>query len=255
MINYLENNDIVIIDDSIDDIKILSTLVADHGNVRFGLNAADALHLINEYTPEILLLDVELPDMDGISVLKELKKLKLIHKFPVLLSTLHHDPLVENQAYALGASGIIRKPVTPETVKFKVETALNHFEKMPTLLDRKIPVLLISEEIIHSTKIAHDLAAVNIDIVLSRNLDQASKLLSFTHFEAIIIDDRLSDFTDISSCQQITDFNINECQLILLTDSINEQREIAFIHKANCELVYRSLIINLLKARFAHQLM
>lgn len=108
----------------VDDSAFIRTLLSDYlkGDKRFELvgaarNGAVALDLILTRQPDIVILDLIMPDMDGIGLLQELKVRGL--KIPVIVfsSQAKEDADVTAQAFALGALDIVLKPDSPASVR------------------------------------------------------------------------------------------------------------------------------------------
>ncbi len=75
-----------------------------------------------------ILLDVMMPGMNGIEVLKKMKELKLLDKIPVFLITSDNSVGVMKEAYELGVMDVIRKPVIPYMVVRRVQSVVELFE-------------------------------------------------------------------------------------------------------------------------------
>ena len=114
----------------IDDDKDLLNLFATHLNVSDDLKVLIAedestgLQLANENSPNIILLDWKMPDMDGLKVSETLKGEKNTSKIPVLMLTAKGMMGDVEQALSLGASDYITKPVHLGVLSHKVKKAL-----------------------------------------------------------------------------------------------------------------------------------
>ena len=83
-----------------------------------GKDAYDYLHRINAYsddsdvhTPIMILLDLNMPGMDGRELLREMKKDDSLRRIPTIVLTTSNDPMDVDQCYLIGASTYIQKPV------------------------------------------------------------------------------------------------------------------------------------------------
>ncbi len=111
----------------------------DHAVVRAGLRAllqdtpqleliaeasggVEALELVKKLQPEILVLDLSMPDMDGISVTRQLKELHLITR--VLILTVHEDEALLKEAIQAGASGYILKQAAESELVSAIQVIL-----------------------------------------------------------------------------------------------------------------------------------
>lgn len=90
-------------------LRALSGLVAADG-VRVARDGVEALEVLRTTTPRLLLLDIKLPRLDGLQVLKVLKADERTRAIPVVVLTSSREPGDIEQAYRLGANSYIVKP-------------------------------------------------------------------------------------------------------------------------------------------------
>ena len=69
----------------------------------------EAVRIAADLSPEVVLLDLELPDMDGLTVLRQLKE--ITPALPVLVVTMHDDPALVRRAVRAGAAGYVLKGI------------------------------------------------------------------------------------------------------------------------------------------------
>jgi two-component system, cell cycle response regulator DivK len=86
--------------------------------------AAQARTLIARTIPDLVLMDIQLPDADGLEFTKELKADPATADIPVIALTAHAMPLHERAARAAGCVGFIAKPWTPEALSRDVRAIL-----------------------------------------------------------------------------------------------------------------------------------
>lgn len=75
-----------------------------------------ALKILGDETVEIIVTDVNMPNMDGIELIRELRKVKNAMYTPILVITTEGGDKVKNQGREAGANGWITKPFKPETL-------------------------------------------------------------------------------------------------------------------------------------------
>ncbi|MBW2466710.1 MAG: sigma 54-interacting transcriptional regulator, partial [Deltaproteobacteria bacterium] len=111
---------ILIVDDDLSNIKILQHILEDSYRLIVATNGADALKLVSRKTPDMILLDIIMPEMDGFEVCRRLKKNKKHKNIPVLFITSKSD--VEDEALGLkvGAVDYITKPINPPVVLARI---------------------------------------------------------------------------------------------------------------------------------------
>lgn len=76
-------------------------------------NGREALSLLKEEDTDLLLTDLNMPVMDGATLLKWVKSSPKLHDLPVLVVTSAGNPAKEQELTALGAFGVLNKPVSP----------------------------------------------------------------------------------------------------------------------------------------------
>ncbi len=117
---------ILIIDDVTDNIDMLVHALDGIAEVRFALSGSKGLQRIREQAPDLVLLDVMMPDMNGYEVFAELQASALTASIPVIFVTAKNDPLSETSALNAGAVDFIHKPINPTVVKARVKMHLSH---------------------------------------------------------------------------------------------------------------------------------
>ncbi|UWZ82929.1 response regulator [Occallatibacter riparius] len=83
-------------------------------------NGAEGLEILRSSTVDLILSDINMPAMDGLEFLRQIKDQKLAQGVPVVMITTESSEEHVKQAIAAGARGYIRKPFTPEQVKERV---------------------------------------------------------------------------------------------------------------------------------------
>ncbi len=116
---------VLVVDDAPANLAILSEILKSTYQVRAAKSGALALKIAHApRPPDIILLDVEMPEMDGYEVCEKLKADETTRSIPVLFVTGHTQPEQEARGLALGAVGYISKPVEPAVVLAKMAQAL-----------------------------------------------------------------------------------------------------------------------------------
>jgi diguanylate cyclase (GGDEF)-like protein len=115
---------ILIIDDMASNIRVLSHILHDQAEIFFATSGSAGIVLAREKAPDLILLDVEMPNMDGYEVCQLLKADPVLAQSPVIFVTGHTR--VQNEIRALEAGGVdfISKPLNPPVVLARVKTHL-----------------------------------------------------------------------------------------------------------------------------------
>lgn len=113
---------ILVIDDSKFSQQMLSMFLGKEYEIISATNGALGLQLARMHVPSLILLDLEMPSMDGFGVLRELKKDIKTRDVPVIMITGATQNGAEEEALFLGAVDFIRKPFSEAVVKARVRT-------------------------------------------------------------------------------------------------------------------------------------
>ncbi|MFO0590011.1 MAG: response regulator [Polyangiaceae bacterium] len=116
---------LLIVDDDATNLAVLSSTLRPHYRVRAAKDGASALRAAaSEPAPDLLLLDVMMPEMDGFDVLARLRADPKTAPIPVIFVTALGDDADEERGLALGAVDFITKPIRPAVVLARVRTHL-----------------------------------------------------------------------------------------------------------------------------------
>ncbi len=114
---------VLVVDDDEDVLTIAEMLLTDAGyEVMLADNGKDALRIITLTRPDLLLLDTEMPEMDGYAVCAKLQQNEDLSYLPVLLLGSPRAPAERQRAVALGAVDVLTKPFHKDTLLEKVAT-------------------------------------------------------------------------------------------------------------------------------------
>ncbi|MFZ3127785.1 MAG: two-component system response regulator [Rhodoferax sp.] len=115
---------IMVVDDTPDNLALMSVLLRDHYNVRVANSGERALKLVESHPPDLILLDVMMPGMNGYEVCQRLKAAEGTRDIPVIFLTAKAEMEDEKKGLELGAVDYITKPVSPPIVMARVKTHL-----------------------------------------------------------------------------------------------------------------------------------
>tara|TARA_R110001583_G_scaffold38455_3_gene124289 strand:+ start:1656 stop:2639 length:984 start_codon:yes stop_codon:yes gene_type:complete len=116
---------VLIVDDEPVNLKVLNNILKDTYKLIFAKNGFEALRLVEQDKPDLILLDVMMPDMTGYEVCESLKANALFKSIPIIFVTALSDAVDEAKGLNIGAVDYISKPVTPAVVKARVKTHLS----------------------------------------------------------------------------------------------------------------------------------
>ncbi len=128
---------ILIVDDTPENIDVLKGLIKREYKVRVALNGEDALKLVrSDNPPDLILLDIMMPGMDGYEVCRRLKNNNSTKEIPVIFITAKGDYKDEKMGLEIGAVDYITKPFNPAIVVARVKTHLSLADALKKLAEQ-----------------------------------------------------------------------------------------------------------------------
>ncbi|MBF0225619.1 MAG: diguanylate cyclase [Desulfobacterales bacterium] len=128
MLSEVKNlkKDILVVDDNPQNLTLLIGILSKHGyKVRPAPNGELALKSVQAILPDLILLDVNMPDMDGYEVCEKLKQNKYTQNIPVIFISAMNEVMDKVKAFRVGAVDYIIKPFQIEEVLARVKTHLS----------------------------------------------------------------------------------------------------------------------------------
>lgn len=124
---------ILVIDDEMNIVELLKyNLVANGYKVSYSLNGKEGLSLAQEIKPDLILLDIMLPEMDGFDVCKEMKKSRDMQGIPIIMLTAKGDEFDKILGLELGADDYITKPFSVRELLARIKVVLRRSAKEET---------------------------------------------------------------------------------------------------------------------------
>ncbi len=125
----------MVVDDDESVLSFLSFSLKGEGfTVLEARNAEKALDLLNSKDPDLILLDIMLPQMDGFSMCKALRGNDRFTNTPILFITAYADPKSLERTSEAGAQGLIEKPIMFGELLVQILDAMNGRFSLPTRL-------------------------------------------------------------------------------------------------------------------------
>ena len=113
---------VLIVDDEPRFIQSLKGLFASEYEIISTLNSAQAESIAAAERPQLILLDLTMPEMNGFEVIRKIKQHEEIADIPIIVATGLAETTIEIESLRLGAVDFITKPIAPEIVKARVHT-------------------------------------------------------------------------------------------------------------------------------------
>ncbi|EIC20445.1 hybrid sensor histidine kinase/response regulator [Thiorhodovibrio frisius] len=116
---------ILVVDDQVDNLKLLFSALKPDYRVRVANSGAEALDLLRSFpAPDLFLLDIMMPEMDGYALCQRLKTIPAASETPVIFLTARDRPEDEERGFEVGAVDYVTKPVNPRLVRARIKAQL-----------------------------------------------------------------------------------------------------------------------------------
>ncbi len=112
---------VLIVDDSPDNLSLMTGLLISHYTVKTATVSAHVMKIAITEQPDVILLDIMMPDLDGYEVCRRLKADSLTREIPVIFLTSSTDPESEQLGMSVGAVDYITRPLTPAILMSRVK--------------------------------------------------------------------------------------------------------------------------------------
>lgn len=116
---------ILIVDDDPNMVHILARTLLDLAQLHFAVRGKDALKKLDDHAPDVMLIDVDMPDLNGYEVMERMRSNPKTRDTQVIMVTSHNDETYRKRAMALGAVDFFVKPVNRTMVRERVEQLLS----------------------------------------------------------------------------------------------------------------------------------
>ena len=133
----IEKQTVLIVDDTAEDITVLVETLKEDYHVKAAINGDLALKIVQSSLPDIILLDIMMPGIDGYEVCRRLKADHTTRHIPVIFISAKMSVCDELMGLEIGAVDYITKPISPARVQARIRTHLALYDQNREL-DRKV---------------------------------------------------------------------------------------------------------------------
>jgi diguanylate cyclase (GGDEF)-like protein len=131
----IKRNSILVVDDERSNISALRAILSPQYTIYASSDGADALETAKEFHPDVILLDIIMPEMDGYNVISELKSNEKTWDIPVIFISGLDGNEAEEKGLTLGAADYIPKPFNAGIVKLRVNNQIKIVNQIRTIND------------------------------------------------------------------------------------------------------------------------
>ena len=116
---------VLLVDDEADILEFLSyTLIENNFSVETATNGLNAIKQYEKFQPDIIIMDVMMPEMDGIAACEKIKNLDTYNDCPIIFLSARSEDFTQIAAYNAGAHDFIQKPTKPKILMKKLEALI-----------------------------------------------------------------------------------------------------------------------------------
>ncbi|MBI2070849.1 MAG: response regulator [Elusimicrobia bacterium] len=129
---------ILMVDDDYEDREIVAALMRHHCcHLLLAAGAAEGLKLADQVKPDLIILDIRMPELDGLEALKKLRQNEATRETPVLMLTAADDRDSIDAAFSCGANDYMTKPIFLERLNKKIAKLL--YPAFPGMREKQLP--------------------------------------------------------------------------------------------------------------------
>ena len=230
---------VLVVDDLKPNVKLLEAkLTAEYFDVITASDGPSALAAVDEHAPDIILLDVMMPGMDGFEVCRRIKENPATMHIPVIMVTALSDSTDRVRGLESGADDFLTKPVNDTAmfarvrslVRLKMMTdewrlreqtsgqlgVIRNEEPLSTVDASHAQVLVVEDSRVDSAKIVDTLAQDNDDVIAVSTVAEAEEKLAEKRFELVVINLRLRQEDALRFCSQMRAKEVTRATPILM---------------------------------------
>lgn len=155
---------ILVIDDKSENLHYLNKILEEEDyTIRATIDPLFAIESSKSFPPDLILLDIKMPQIDGFEVCKLLKKDEKLKNIPIIFISALDDIDIKVKAFERGGVDYITKPFEKEEIKARIKTQLKIFENNQTILSLVEQQDFFLKKIIHEMNTPLSIISLNID--------------------------------------------------------------------------------------------
>ena len=182
---------ILIVDDSELNREMLKAILGEEYDYAEAEDGAQAILMLQQdMNIDLLLLDINMPKIDGFGVLERLNQFRWIEELPVIMISATEDRAVIERCYSLGITDYIRRPFDSFIVQRRVKNTLTLYANQKRLMG------MVSDQIYQNEKDSHVMIGILSHIVEFRNSESAQHVLQVQTVTEMLLR-KLTEKTDV----------------------------------------------------------
>ncbi|MEO5375399.1 MAG: response regulator [Alphaproteobacteria bacterium] len=213
---------ILVVDDAPENIDVIKSILTPHFTVKAATSGAMALKIVATQIPDLILLDILMPEMDGFEVCRRLKADDASRGVPVIFVSVLPDTQTKVKAFEAGAVDYVAKPFEPKEVLARVRThiTLKTAERELVRASYLASVGRLAAGIAHEINTPLQYITSNAKFILESFRDVSSVVDAYARLcdRCQSGDLRLEDIAEVKSLAETLDFNFLRQEIIAAAD-------------------------------------
>lgn len=252
---------ILVIEDSLTFRELLHAALETTGYAVYSAETGeDGLRLAAQLRPDAILVDGQLPGIDGITVLHRLRSDIALRHIPCLLLTATSDKEYELQALEAGADDFVSKDEDIEVVLSRL-TAILRSAAAPAVLDSNLMlvgtkrILAVDDSPTFLDAISEELQSDNFQVVVARSGEEALQTLSFEVVDCVLLDLMMPGLSGEETCRRIkTTPELRDIPVLMLTAHRDQEAVLSCLKAGADDYIPKAAEFDVLKGRIRAQL-
>ena len=241
---------IVIVDDVKFHLLSLKESMKKHYDIYPAQTVDELFDILNSTKPELILLDINMPEKNGFEILDSLKSLDLYADIPVMFMTSNMNKDAVIKGMRAGAVGFIQKPYTEANLKDRIEEVLN-----PVYQAKKMPIILAVDDSLSTLKDINTLLSSDYKVCTLPKPENLKELLRTLVPDLFLLDCNmpvLSGFDLIPIIRNIHEHT--ETPIIFLTSEGTMDNVYIALNNGACDFLVKPIDEQILRTKLAQHL-
>lgn len=134
MVEENETSIVLVADDNPNNLQVMESMLSEFGfDIRVAMNGVEALASVNEDPPDLIVLDIHMPEMDGYETCQRLKQQETTRDIPVIFASAMNEEFNKVKGFEIGAVDYVAKPINMEELRARVTVHLQLANQRQTL--------------------------------------------------------------------------------------------------------------------------
>jgi DNA-binding response OmpR family regulator len=223
---------ILIIDDKKENLKYLSTILETSYNIRATTDPSMVLDFLQKFTPDLILLDINMPEIDGYTLCRQIKSINIFQDIPIIFISSYEDIDHKVLAFENGGVDYITKPFEPREVEARVATQIEVAKSKKTISELLYQQNMFIKKIMHEMNTPLSIISLNADSIERKKgmMDEIDTIKASSKTLSSIYDDLSYLIKNESKEYQINSIDLERflSMRTMFFDEMAKQKDLSF---------------------------